>query len=291
MKKGILKILIATIIFLIGIGAVNAIECNSTDDVISFDQSDEIAVSDNGSDLVGIEDSDEVLIVENASNEIIAQNNDVEILSLSDNPSSYMEIEETATISDRTFKIGKYSVTISKTRFANLYTARDVEDYYWYQGGPDAFYYGDKIGDFTCGSEGVYYEFKAYTNKYVKQKLGFGYKGDKLKKLKAFKSKSKALKYKKKLKNKYTLKIKKKNGRYVVYKVVPQFKKVITKKARVFIIFAYGACQCGVGSYKYTMSLGTKYQNPGYEIIKGWVSKYKVSSSLFGLKTARVRSW
>ena len=58
MKKGILKILIATIILLIGIGAVNAIECNSTDDVISFDKSDEIAVSDNSSNLVDIDDSE-----------------------------------------------------------------------------------------------------------------------------------------------------------------------------------------------------------------------------------------
>lgn len=288
------KIIFGILLLFLLIGICSATE-NTTD--VTLDQAEPTepinqAIDEN--EVISINNEDELYqnvndeLIASQENTILSQNNKETVLSVSDD-SSYQSIIDTCTVKDRTFKIGKYSVVISKTKFANLYTARDVEDYYWDQGGNYAFDYGEKIGDFTCSSEGISYFFKVNTNKYVKQKLGIGYKGDKLTKMKAFKTKYKAKKYKKALNKKYDMKIKKKNGKYVVYKVTPKYKKIVTKKARVFFIFAYGNTQYGAGNYKYTMHLCTKYENPGYDIVKGGLFKYKVSSTLNSLKNAKTK--
>lgn len=291
------KKIILGMLFLFLLMGISSATDNITD--VTLDQAESLESINQAVDekeVIGVNDEDELSksideeLISSQENIILSQNNEEAVLSVSDD-SSYQSIVDTCTVEDRTFKIGKYSVVISKTRFANLYTARDVEDYYWDQGGEYAFDYGEKIGDFKCGVDGVSYYFKVNTNKYVKQKLGIGYKGDKLTKMKTFKSKYKAQKYKKVLKKKYQVKIKKKYGKYVVYKVTPKYKKIVTKKARVFFIFAYGNTQYGMGNYKYVMHLCTKYQNPGYDIVKGGLFKYKYSSTLNGLKKAKTKSY
>ena len=58
MNKTILKILIGTLILLIGIGAVSAIEDNSTDEFMSFEQNDEISVMEDNSEIISIGEDD-----------------------------------------------------------------------------------------------------------------------------------------------------------------------------------------------------------------------------------------
>lgn len=291
------KKIIVGILFLFLLISISSATDNITD--VTLDQAESLEPINQAVDekeVNDVNDEEELSanvnkeLISSQENTILSQNNEEAVLSVSDD-SSYQNIIDTCTVNDRTFKIGKYGVVISKIKFANLYTARDVEDYYWDQGGDYAFDYGEKIGDFTCGVEGISYYFKVNTNKYVKQKIGIGYKGDKLTKMKAFKSKYNAKKYKKVLKKKYEVKIKKKKGKYVVYKVTPKYKKIVTKKVRVFFIFAYGNTQYGVGNYKYAMHLCTKYQNPGYDIVKGGLFKYKYSSTLNGLKNAKTISY
>ena len=58
MNKTILKILIGTLILLIGIGAVSAIEDNSTDEFMSFEQNDEISVIEDNNEIISIGEND-----------------------------------------------------------------------------------------------------------------------------------------------------------------------------------------------------------------------------------------
>lgn len=65
MKKQILKILICTLILLIGIGAASAIEDTSTDETISFEEPDQmVSVSDIDEEISGDEGNNEVLAAE-----------------------------------------------------------------------------------------------------------------------------------------------------------------------------------------------------------------------------------
>lgn len=151
------------------------------------------------------------------------------------------------TIADRTFKLGKYSITISKYDYAILYNAHYAESLY-----DDVDYYynsGDEFDWYTVTYDGLYYSVKKYTGKTIKQKLGFGYKGTKYKTIKTFSSKKKAKKYKKKLHPKYRYTIKKvkvKNKiKYRIVKEITKYKKVVTKKAKVYMIVRFGGMQSG----------------------------------------------
>lgn len=269
------KIIIAITLLFLLIGVCSATE-NNTNELLEHTTTNE-----NKTIEIKINETNKTYT---ENNENLTQYSDNNILTVSDT-SSWDGIAKTSTIADRTFKISKYKVVISKTKFANLYTAKNVEDYFWWCGGYDAFN-GQKIGDFSTNEDGVGYTFKVATNKYVKQLIGKGYLNHKVK-LKEFHSKNKALKYKNKNKNKYVMSINKKKGKWIVYK--KYYKKLISKKARVYLIFSYGCTQYSNPS-KYTLLATTKYENPGYDIYKGWVGKYKVSSSLMGLKTAKTKS-
>jgi hypothetical protein len=195
------------------------------------------------------------------------------------NPSDvrYEKVYNTCTIKDRTFKLGGYKVILSKTQYARLYTADDSGRQY---------YAGDvAINDYQPYTE--YY--KIPTNKYVKQKIGIGYKGYKLTKLKAFTSKNKAKKYSNKLYNKYIdTEIKKENGKYNVYKFTKSYKKIVTKKAMVYISFWYRYFQDEdyLEHQEYAMQLFTKYEQY-YPVVKGKVFLQKDTNSFKKLKTAK----
>ncbi|MEE1335281.1 hypothetical protein [Methanobrevibacter sp.] len=97
MKKTILKILMCTLILLIGIGAVNAIEQNSTDELLSFEQNDQIDISEDNAEVSAVSEDNcsEVLSVENEENEIAAvSDNGSEVLSVENNEEEVVSVSE-----------------------------------------------------------------------------------------------------------------------------------------------------------------------------------------------------
>ena len=63
--------------------------------------------------------------------------------------------------------------------------------------------------------------------------------------------------------------------------------------ARVSILFAYGGKNGGQYGWpnKYSITLNTPYQNPGYDGLVGWVSGTKISSELNKLNSAKIKYW
>ena len=76
MNKKILKILIATLILFVGLGAVCATQSNTTDDIISAQPDDAIAISEN---------NDEALAIENETSNVLEANSEVDELSAAEN--------------------------------------------------------------------------------------------------------------------------------------------------------------------------------------------------------------
>ena len=218
----------------------------------------------------------------------------------SDSLLTYAEVVDQSSTADRTFKMGKYKITLSKSQYSILLYAKqkDIYDYEEYSHMNSY----DKYGPYTIlkhynpsfdnYEKGLLYYLKKYTGKTVKQKIGYGFKGYKYIAKKTFTTKAKAKNYKKTLKYSYQYVIKKvkvKNKvKYRVYKQVSKFKKVVTKNAKVYIKIQYGAGQSGQPE-KYTMGLYTQYENPGYELVSGYIYCYKISNSFKGLKTAKIR--
>ncbi|WP_296853753.1 hypothetical protein [uncultured Methanobrevibacter sp.] len=218
----------------------------------------------------------------------------------SDSLLTYADEVEQSSTADRTFKMGKYKITLSKSQYSILLYAKqkDIEDYEEYSNINSYNKYGPYTvlkhynHSFDNYEKGLVYYIKKYTGKTVKQKIGYGFKGYKYIAKKTFTTKAKAEKYKKTLKYSYKYVIKKvkvKNKvRYRVYKQVSKFKKVVTKNAKVYIRIQYGAGQSGQPE-KYTMGLYSQYENPGYELVSGDIFCYKISNNFKGLKTAKTR--
>lgn len=295
----ILKICLTLTILLLCIGIVNAADNNQTDTLEINEDNQEDSI------LEKTTVNETQATIQTTEENIITADNETNIISSTEQPTLTYEdddeyedeidhdtIASKATIADRTFKLGKYSITISKYDYAILYNAHYAEDLFY----EEEYLYdsGDDFDWYTVTYDGLYYSVKKYTGKTIKQKLGFGYKGTKYKTVKTFSSKKKAKKYKKKLHPKYRYTIKKvkvKNKtKYRIIKEITKFKKVVTKKAKVYMIIRFGGMQSGF-PHKYSVELTTKYENPGYDIVKGGLFKYKTSNSLRGVKTAKVKSY
>ncbi|MBE6501272.1 MAG: hypothetical protein E7Z79_02395 [Methanobrevibacter thaueri] len=301
----ILKICLILTILLLSIGIVNAADDNQTDTLEINEDNQEYVF-----EQTTINETQDT--VQTNEENLITASNESNIISSMQKPTLTYEYDEDeyeyddeyeyeidhdtiaakATLADRTFKIGKYSVTISKYDYAIFYNAHYAEDLFYEE---DYLYdSGDEFDWYTVNSQGLYYSVKKYTGKTVKQKLGFGYKGTKYKTVKSFYTKKKAKKYIKKLHPKFRYSIKKvkvKNKtKYRIIKEITKYKKVVTKKAKVYMIIRFGGMQSGF-PHKYSVELTTNYENPGYDIVKGGLFKYKSSYSLRGVKTAKVKSY
>ena len=92
MNKTIVKIFICALVLLVGIGAVSAMEQNSTEEFLSLDQSDEIAIIDNNTeDFVQICNDDEAIVdSDNCSEVLSAKNTEVESGSANGNGSQVL---------------------------------------------------------------------------------------------------------------------------------------------------------------------------------------------------------
>lgn len=106
LNRTMLKILIATLILLIGAGAVSAIDNNSTDEVVSVEQTEEISVIEDNEVISVNESNNEVLSVENNDTVISVSGNDSEVLtadnntviSVSENNSDVLSVENTNSV-------------------------------------------------------------------------------------------------------------------------------------------------------------------------------------------------
>lgn len=100
MKKHFSKILICVLITFMAISVVNAMDSNSTDDFMSFENNDEIIVEDYN-EVLSVENNDEEIIFDNdSSNEILsAENSDEDIIAVNDNDSEELSVESNYEIS------------------------------------------------------------------------------------------------------------------------------------------------------------------------------------------------
>lgn len=90
MNKKILKILIITLILLMGIGAVSAIEHNSTDEFLSVEQTNEVSVIEDNTEVISVnENNAEVLSSKNNNTEISVCKNNTEVISITENGTEY----------------------------------------------------------------------------------------------------------------------------------------------------------------------------------------------------------
>ena len=294
--KKIIKIYTLLILLVISIGIVSATE-NMTDDTISTPTNDTLGSSidlDNYSSTnqepLNATNQDSISTTNREQQDASNQ----ELLSYDDNVADKVE---QSTKADRTFKIGKYKITLNKEQYSNFAYIKNTEEFYIDMGYNDYYDIGEKFGDtYYVTSSGLRYNIEKYTGKTVKQKIGIGFKGYKYKTLKTFKTKNKAKKYYKKHKlgdrwpYDYSIKkVKIKNKvKYRIIKGKPIYKKIKTKKAKVYISICYGEGQCGF-RHKFYMYLTTNYQNPGYDVVSGWIYGSKISKSLYTLNSAKLK--
>lgn len=96
MNKTILTILMGMLIMAIGIGAVSAMDCNDTDEVIGFEQNETIQTDINDVEVLSLENSEdeiisaddnntEVLSGQNSEDEILTSSNSSEVLNVKNN--------------------------------------------------------------------------------------------------------------------------------------------------------------------------------------------------------------
>jgi len=307
--KNIVKITLLISILLLSISLVSANE-NITDEQTALLETSlsETNLTDNMEiDQLSVENEDALTVtIRNdtiytvTDDNIHTSTNETIYAATSDSLLTYSDEVEQSSTADRTFKMGKYKITLSKSQYSALLYAKqkDIDDFgeYYYM---DSY---DKYGPYTVihyynpsydsNEIGLRYYIEKYTGKTVKQKIGYGFKGYKYVAKKTFTTKAKAKNYKKTLKysHKYVIKkVKVKNKvKYRVYKKVPKYKKVVTKNAKVYILIHYGDGQYGWPE-KYTMHLFSQYENPGYELVSGDIRCSKISNSLNGLKTAKTR--
>lgn len=266
-KKGL--IFICLIFCLFGVFSVSASDVNGTvvasenitSDNLSMDEqdndlamvsNDEISKFNNDSEVLNVSENNEFFSAVNAS-ESLALSDTVEVLSsgpivpaIGNSYTSAEEIWDEAkktSVADRTFKIGKYKVTLSKSQYYYLLLAPLLDDFakegeYPEDFGFNDYYYVNDEDRLSCG---IYKK----TGMYVTIKWGLGDPKFVAKKVKSFKTKKQAKTYVKKVSKKWYkyfryYDYKKVGKKYVVYKHMTKFKKVVNKKLPVYIGISYG---------------------------------------------------
>lgn len=157
LNKSFLKVIIATLILLIGVCAVSASDSISTDDVIAAQQDDAIAIEENdalavedeGQDVIAAsEDADEVLAVEENPEvveasadavEILAAEEQPEAIAASDDPDDVLTVGvkddvKLSVSSDDVLSSVKYKTfTLAKMKWPKKYINTDYSDlpYKW----------------------------------------------------------------------------------------------------------------------------------------------------------------
>lgn len=273
--KTFLIIFAILVVALVGMGCISA-QDNETSTLKALNTNDTSLNVENG-DEIGI------------TNIVNASENDNQPLK-----SSSGENDDSWSVAERTFKIGKYKVVLSQAQMENWVDARNLDENAKYGLYPDD---TEFVGGLTAYEYlGIGGTLKKYTGKTIKQKVGVGFKGYKNlvikmpKKIKSYKKADKwADKYIKKVKKIRGkvgyINIYKKKGRYFLDWNKPMFKKFKTVKAKVYIVLNYGICRYSARNGAYNMFLTTNYQLNDHTFLGTYLENhYRESKSLMGLK-------
>ena len=129
MNSKVLKIFIAALILLVGVGVVSAAEDAAADDAVSAEQTDEIAVADE--DAVAAEESsgealaaeadgaEEILAAEDSADAIAAGDNDNDVLTVASEP------EKLKVSSDDVLGTKYKTISLGKIKIAKKYANSD----------------------------------------------------------------------------------------------------------------------------------------------------------------------
>ena len=195
------------------------------------------------------------------------------------NKEKFDEIIKKSTKKDRTFKINKYKLTISKTDYKNFLYVKFIEKYV--KSGKNITLL-EKIFNisrysFMQSSGGcvIFLLFPIYsvtkkTNKFITQKIGT-FKDYKTKKI-YFKNYKKANKFNKQLMYKHKIKYDKNIKKFYIKINFPTYKNIKTKKARVYIELEYY-------NGEYQLITYTKYDNLDWHQPKRVVKYYALHKS------------
>ena len=290
MKYKITLIFFCFLIFLFSIAAVSASDVNET--VLARDNHLDVLNKDAQNDIQSVNQNYSKL-----SNDVAVNNDSFEtkdnatINYLIKYKEKYDDIVNKSTKKDRTFKIGKYKLTLSKNDYKNFLYAKFIEKY-------------DKSGknitlleeifkiskyNFTrvYGSCVVSFVFPAYdvtkkTNKFIKQKIGT--KGEYKDKKIFFKNYKKAKKFKKRSYEPNKIQFDKKLKKYYIETSILTYKDITTKKARVFIELKYSYNEYRLGTFtKYDEKFD--FHSPK-EVIKSHTF-YKLSKNIMNLNKSK----
>ena len=280
-KKELL--LICLLIFLFGIANASAGDVNGTV-VANNDQSDNHIDTLNKNaqnDIQAVNQdylklSDDVVVNNNASYET---KDNTTVNYLVKYKEKYDNIVNKSTKKDRTFKLGKYKLTISKNDYKNFLYAKFMNKYI--KSGNnitllEKIFEINKTDFFGFVGTGVvtfafpYYSVVKKTDKVIIRKIGM-FKDYKTKNF-YFKDIKKAKKFNKKIGFKHPIKYDKKLKRYYINLGMPSYDKMISKKARVYIKLQYF-------HNKFDLTVYTKYDNRYNPITNGIVGDFIYKSS------------
>ncbi len=280
-KKDLLFIIISiTICFTISIGFATANENISTDtNLTSTDYSN--TLNDVNNDLQSISQNNSNLISTNADNkDITSKNEDNKTINyLIKNKEKYDNIVKKSTKKDRTFKLGKYKLTITKNDYKKFLYAKFIGKYVKSKKNITLLEKIFKIKqyEFSRSTDGCVsillfpsYMVTKKTNKIITQKIGT-FKDYKTKNI-YFKNYKKAKKFNKQLSYLHKIKYDKNRKKYYIKVYIETYKNIKTKKARVNIELEYY-------NNEYRLTAYTKYDRLDWHLQKSVIEDYSIYKS------------
>ena len=125
LNKTMIKILISALILLIGIGAVSAMEHNSTDEFMSVEQNDEISVMDNNNTVISIGENDSDVLSADDNNTVISiGENDSDVLS-AENHNTIISVSNDEDLTSYSPFAIEPQMTEHKTQYKTLYLGKE----------------------------------------------------------------------------------------------------------------------------------------------------------------------
>ena len=231
----------------------------------------------------------------NLSNNSNSSEDNATINYLIKNKEKYDNTIKKSTKKDRTFKIGKYKLTLNKKEYRKFLYAKFIEKYVKSGKNITLLEKIFKINkyDFVAFYESgvTFFEFPTYhvskkTNKFIKQKIGTvnDYKTKKI----YFNNYKKAKLFKKQSLYKHKIKYDKKLKKYYVKVSIPVYEDIKTKKARVYIQLRYL-------NNKFNLNTYTKYDNmfthPYLKKIIRSYTVYKSSKNISKLNKSKIKKY
>ena len=206
-------------------------------------------------------------------------------------------IVKNSTKKDRTFKLGKYKLTLSKKDYKKFLYAQFIEKYD--KAGKDLtllekvfkinrYSFSRFLGTCVTFLAFPYYSVTKKTNKIITQKIGTikDYKS----KNKYFKNYKKAKKFKKQSMYRHKIKYDKKLKKYYIKVDIPVYKKIKSKKARVYLELTYNNNEFQLTTYyKFKYKFKIAYAHfYAEEVIRDY-DIYKSSKNLLKLDKSKTK--